>query len=460
MIHDLVRERNVRGLKDLLEKGTTNINSMKYGTTPLHEAVRLSNDKSNTIISLLIEHGANINKKSTDTGETPLHLAILKGDKVKVELLLKHGANIDSRTQYNKTALHLACELVCFGEETCQKMNIVKLLLEHNAHVNVKDVNGQTPLHISASIGAFNEVKLLVLRGRAMINIRDAQGNTPFDIALEKRYMQIAAFLFDHGAHTTNKQRENIERFTKRLITAFSSVLRIEKQSDAALKNVRKNQSCPLITVTVYREKHLDPNLKSRASILLPRRHIRRQSVINEYEGQTMYPETRVNFRERLPKYVLMSLLSSRMRTCHYAKAIASCAQYPEHSFAVARIRSAVVGAFCFTTTSRYVYVNYLCSTKSCKGIGTALMYAGEEIAKRLGVSRINLNSSPYAKPFYFKVGYNYASGRNSNSNENNDTQSFSEITLNSTSSGDTKRKRKLRYPSSRGAKMRKYLQK
>ena len=104
----------------------------------------------------LLEHGANPNLALPDTGETPLHSAISKPDRVAydpvVAVLLAHGAEVnvattagvetgafmrDCRTK-GETPLHRAAAFG--GEETIQ------MLLERGAILDAKDANGETPL--------------------------------------------------------------------------------------------------------------------------------------------------------------------------------------------------------------------------------------------------------------------------------------------------------------------------
>ncbi len=46
----------------------------QVGSTPLHFAARMGKDK---VVAYLLDHGANINAHETDTGNTPLHEAVL-----------------------------------------------------------------------------------------------------------------------------------------------------------------------------------------------------------------------------------------------------------------------------------------------------------------------------------------------------------------------------------------------
>merc|ERR1711963_56854 len=79
-------------LKSLLESGAGAKDATKQdGWSLLHEAAY---HKGNLrIVKLLLQHNADVNAKVVKTNWTPLHSAVISGDKVLVEELLKQGAD-------------------------------------------------------------------------------------------------------------------------------------------------------------------------------------------------------------------------------------------------------------------------------------------------------------------------------------------------------------------------------
>ncbi|HSU31565.1 MAG TPA: ankyrin repeat domain-containing protein [Bryobacteraceae bacterium] len=108
------------------------------------------------LCKFLLEQGADANHQAADTGETPLHSALCKTDRLVydrvLKVLLSFGANPnvatnnavetggfmrDCRTR-GETPLHRAA---AFGD-----VETVQLLMDAGARLDARDMNGETPL--------------------------------------------------------------------------------------------------------------------------------------------------------------------------------------------------------------------------------------------------------------------------------------------------------------------------
>ncbi len=132
------------------------------------------------LCQFVIEQGANVNAAAEDTGETALHNAVSKAERVEydrvVEVLLSAGAEVnvatkpgvetgafmrDCRTK-GETPLHRAAAFG--GVETIQ------MLKEAGAILDVKDVNGDTPLSWASWYGRPNPILRELLYGNFRIH--------------------------------------------------------------------------------------------------------------------------------------------------------------------------------------------------------------------------------------------------------------------------------------------------
>ena len=116
------------------------------------------------LCKFLLEQGANVNQADAANGETALHAALCKTDRViydrVLKVLLMHGANPnvmtkngaetggfmrDCRTK-GETPLHRAA---AFGDE-----GTIQLLLNAGAKIDALDANGDTPLELGQLVSA------------------------------------------------------------------------------------------------------------------------------------------------------------------------------------------------------------------------------------------------------------------------------------------------------------------
>ena len=141
---------DVSALKFLLSKGAS--------LDPLGPDLGLNNACFHghwQLCEFLIERGADVNRASADTGETPLHAVLCKSNRVRytpvMRILLAAGADP------NRATLP-AVETGSFMRDCRTK--------------------GETPLHRAAAFGNEEDIRLLLAAG-ARIDARDANGDTP-----------------------------------------------------------------------------------------------------------------------------------------------------------------------------------------------------------------------------------------------------------------------------------------
>ncbi|MGD9561498.1 MAG: ankyrin repeat domain-containing protein [Pyrinomonadaceae bacterium] len=127
------------------------------------------------LCQFLIEQGADVNKPLDDSGETPLHAAISKSDRLKydlvVKVLLANGADPNRATKPNvetgafmrdcrtkgETPLHRAA---AFGSE-----ETIRMLLDAGARIDAKDMHGDSPLGWGSWYGRPDDILRMLCYG-------------------------------------------------------------------------------------------------------------------------------------------------------------------------------------------------------------------------------------------------------------------------------------------------------
>ncbi|XP_038044952.1 BRCA1-associated RING domain protein 1-like [Patiria miniata] len=112
--------------------------------------------------------------KRNKRGETPLHVAVIKGDINMARQLLLEGADPNVKDNAGWTPLHEACN---HGHAS-----IVSLLLDHGSLINTPGFEHDSPLHDAVMNHRLDVVKLLLERGAAL-DVRNMHGLTPADYA-------------------------------------------------------------------------------------------------------------------------------------------------------------------------------------------------------------------------------------------------------------------------------------
>lgn len=126
---------------------------------------------------LLIQANGNLHARD-EYGNTPLHMAILIGNKELIQLYLSFGAKIHVTTATGHTALHTQSS--SFLDEPWGS-KLTQELIQRGASVNCKDYQGRSPLHLAAinySLEKEETIRMLIKAGSSLIDL-DIQGFNP-----------------------------------------------------------------------------------------------------------------------------------------------------------------------------------------------------------------------------------------------------------------------------------------
>ena len=170
-----------------------------------------------TILSLLIDAGADVNAVGTRLSERPLHLAARLSPKA-ITILLNASADVNADQAnrfYNETPLFRA---VLLNRDIDPASNVanVELLLQAGANVNARvgSRRGRTPLIYCGMSGlvsgrsfplALTKIAQLLVEAGADVNVRDDDGITPLDDARTAGNNELEQYLKSVGAKSGKK---------------------------------------------------------------------------------------------------------------------------------------------------------------------------------------------------------------------------------------------------------------
>ncbi len=108
------------------------------------------------LCEFLLERGADPNRPLAETGETPLHAALVRANRpatdLVVSLLLRHGAKPDARTRPGVVTAAFMRDARTRGETPLHRAaafgspEVVRALLDAGAGREARDMHGDTPL--------------------------------------------------------------------------------------------------------------------------------------------------------------------------------------------------------------------------------------------------------------------------------------------------------------------------
>ncbi|KAM0335464.1 hypothetical protein ACHAQA_000512 [Verticillium albo-atrum] len=182
-IHLAAEVGNVAIFNMLSESGFSIHRRTQYGQTPLHLAALRGR------VDIIKELRGSISPENQDrNGNTPLHWASSQGHAAAAKALLDQGASVRARDDYGSTPLHSA--------SGAAHVAVVEVLLEAGASPSLTSLSLSNPLHLAAQTSD-EIVQKLLATGQVDVNAVQAQGKTALLLAANQA---VAATLLKHGA--------------------------------------------------------------------------------------------------------------------------------------------------------------------------------------------------------------------------------------------------------------------
>lgn len=132
-------------------------------------------------VTLLLNKGADIDRKYVMNGRTALHHATRAGTLDMMVLLLDNYANPNIYDDYNMTPLLIAVT------RTLIDMERINILVKYGADMTMQDSDGRTPLYIAISRHNADMIELLLRISDdpiKLLNIKDNAGYKPLLLAI------------------------------------------------------------------------------------------------------------------------------------------------------------------------------------------------------------------------------------------------------------------------------------
>ncbi|XP_034839691.1 ankyrin repeat domain-containing protein 11-like isoform X5 [Maniola hyperantus] len=139
-------------------------------------------------------------QQRNERGETPLHVAAIRGDHEQVKKYLDQGQDPDVADFAGWTALHEAC---IYGW-----LQVVTVLVEGHANVNAKGLDDNTPLHDATTSGNLKLVKFLIEHGGDPF-AKNKKGKTPADYAVPHIFEYLQSLKDNARATHTGRTRDD-----------------------------------------------------------------------------------------------------------------------------------------------------------------------------------------------------------------------------------------------------------
>lgn len=180
-VRQAVRAGQAAALGTLLKEGANPNFRMENGDTAFTYAMRADTPD---VAQTLIDSGRLAVNEANRFGETPLMLAVFKGNKEIFEELLKRGA--DPKGGTNWTPLHYAA--------TEGRTWFIERLLKAGVSPNVQTTSGVTPLIMAARKPSRDSVVMLLKAGAYRDYCTD-KGESPADFARRSGDAELADYL-------------------------------------------------------------------------------------------------------------------------------------------------------------------------------------------------------------------------------------------------------------------------
>lgn len=176
-----------------------NLHALQYAAMSGRRLFGNDGSYSVPVAELLVTYGADVNHRSSDYGDTLLHIAVRFGNHAMADWLITRGMDVNVRDCERRTPLHDAT--------LADSAGMVELLLEHHADADAVgilqlDYRCQgTPLLLAAYLGANESAAALLRWGASPDTTEDTGGSAPLHWAARACNSNLVEMLIEAGAN-------------------------------------------------------------------------------------------------------------------------------------------------------------------------------------------------------------------------------------------------------------------
>lgn len=244
-----------------------------------------------------------VNKRN-ERGETPLHMAAIRGDVKHVKELIGLGADVNVKDFAGWTPLHEACNLGYY--------DVAKVLIGAGAEVNTQGLDDDTPLHDASSSGHKDIVKLLLQHGGNAFQA-NKRGERPVDVADSQEVEQLLKGEIPlSDPDDSSSDSEDLPSINPSSVDDNMEYSDTEKDSDGKSTTAKATSSVSGVDEYEFKDEEEEDDL----SKALNDRHILRREVRQKEEQNHYTPRQSNKSDQTVSSCKLKKPKSSRVLYC------------------------------------------------------------------------------------------------------------------------------------------------
>ena len=262
MASEARKDQDVAMIKMLAEHGANLEATDSSGDTPLLLLLaRWSCMHHPKTVKCLCEHGANVNvRKRNRNGMTPAMILAREGCTNILKIIIEHGADLNAKTTdiSKETALFFAVQHDGYDAKT----DIVQMLCENGADVNASDCKGRTPLDFAR--WNLDLVKILINNGLnlSLQNEQGGKGTIRIDVNEDELIKYLRSFGTLNGNYEIFQSNKRVAELWREYVFSKDYVWILLCEKGSVLKFIDYDLNKPFTCMPLMLDRKLKKTVK------------------------------------------------------------------------------------------------------------------------------------------------------------------------------------------------------